>query len=78
MHPGLWHWKDPATRQWIRTFAIISIPANDIVATIHDRMPAILDKVNFPRWFGDEADPSDLLVPYPSDMLAVKAIGKRS
>jgi hypothetical protein len=41
-------------------------------------MPAILDKVNFPRWFGDEADPRDLLVPYPSDAPAVKAIGRRS
>jgi putative SOS response-associated peptidase YedK len=76
---GIWeNWKDPATRQWIRTFAIITVPANDLVATIHDRMPAILDKENFPRWFGDEADPRDLLVPYPSDRLAVKAIGRRS
>jgi putative SOS response-associated peptidase YedK len=76
---AIWeNWKDPATRQWIRTFAIITVPANDLVATIHHRMPAILDKVNFPRWFGDEADPRDLLVPYPSDALAVKAIGRRS
>jgi putative SOS response-associated peptidase YedK len=76
---GIWeNWKDPATRQWIRTFAIITVPADDLVATIHDRMPAILDKENFPRWFGDEADPRDLLVPYPSEALAVKAIGRRS
>jgi hypothetical protein len=34
---------------WIRTFAIITVPTNDIVATVHDRMPAILDKENFSR-----------------------------
>jgi hypothetical protein len=28
---GIWeNWKDPATRQWIRTFAIITVPANDL------------------------------------------------
>jgi putative SOS response-associated peptidase YedK len=48
------------------------------VATIHDRMPAILDKENFPRWFGDETDPKDLLVPYPSEALAVTEVRKRS
>jgi hypothetical protein len=37
------------------------------VATIHDRMPAILDKKHFSRWFSDEGDPRDLLVSYPSD-----------
>jgi putative SOS response-associated peptidase YedK len=45
---GIWeNWNDPVSRQWIRTFAIITVPANDIVATIHDRMPVILDKENF-------------------------------
>jgi putative SOS response-associated peptidase YedK len=75
---GIWeNWNDPASRQWIRTFAIITVPANDIVATIHDRMPAILDKTHFSRWFSDEGDPRDLLVSYPSDALEVRAIGRR-
>jgi putative SOS response-associated peptidase YedK len=65
------------SRQWIRTFAIITVPANDIVAMIHDRMPAILDKENFPRWFGDEADPRDLLIPLPRDALKVSPLRRR-
>jgi putative SOS response-associated peptidase YedK len=68
----------PASRQWVRTFVIITVPANELVATIHDRTPAILERENFPRWFGDDADPRDLLVPYPPDALVVKAIGRRS
>jgi putative SOS response-associated peptidase YedK len=76
---GIWeNWNDPATRQWVRTFAIITVPANDLVAAVHDRMPAILDKANFSRWFADEADPRALLVPYPSDALSITQIGKRS
>jgi putative SOS response-associated peptidase YedK len=68
------NWNDPVSRQWIRTFAIITVPANDILATIHDRMPAILGKENFPRWFGDEADPRDLLAPFAGDQLKVSPL----
>jgi putative SOS response-associated peptidase YedK len=39
---GLWEsWKDPASGEWIRTFAVITTDANELVAEIHDRMPAI-------------------------------------
>ena len=58
----------------IRTFAIITVPANDIVATIHDRMPAIHDKPKFSQWFGDEADPRDLLTLCPGDQLKVSPL----
>jgi putative SOS response-associated peptidase YedK len=56
---------------WERTFAVITVPANELVAPIHDRMVAILLTEQFPRWLSDEADPRDLLVPFPSDQLTV-------
>jgi putative SOS response-associated peptidase YedK len=37
------NWKDPARGEWTRTFAILTTAANDLVARIHDRMPAILE-----------------------------------
>ena len=75
---GIWeNWNDPASRQRVRTNAIITVSANHLVATIHDRTPAILDTEHCARWFGDEADPRDLLVPYPSDVLVSRRIGKR-
>jgi putative SOS response-associated peptidase YedK len=40
---GLWeNWKDPSSGEWIRTFAIITTDANELVAQIHDRMPLII------------------------------------
>jgi putative SOS response-associated peptidase YedK len=69
---GIWeNWRDPATSQWERTFAVITVPANALIAPIHNRMLAILPNDQFPRWLSDEADPHDLLVPFPSDQLAV-------
>lgn len=39
---GIWeNWRDPWNDAWERTFAVITVPANELVATIHDRMPAI-------------------------------------
>ena len=33
------NWKEPASGEWIRTFAVITTDANELVAEIHDRMP---------------------------------------
>jgi putative SOS response-associated peptidase YedK len=69
---GIWeNWRDPLTSTWERTFAVITVPANALIAPIHDRMLAILPNEHFPRWLSEEADPRDLLVPFPTDMLTV-------
>ena len=47
---GLWeNWKDPVSGEWIRTFAVITTDANELVADIHDRMPAILAPGDYTR-----------------------------
>jgi putative SOS response-associated peptidase YedK len=55
----------PTTHERIRTLTIITVPSNDLVSRIHDRMPAILDRRGYDRWLGKEANPHDLLVTYP-------------
>ena len=61
---GLWeNWRNPNTGEWERTFAIITVPSNKLVAQIHDRMPAILGPAGYDRWLGLEPDPHDLLIP---------------
>jgi putative SOS response-associated peptidase YedK len=35
-------------------------------------MLAILQNESFSRWLGEEADPRDLLVPFPSEQLVLK------
>jgi putative SOS response-associated peptidase YedK len=75
---GIWeNWRDPLTSAWERTFAVITVPANALIAPIHDRMWAILRNDRFPRWLSDEGDPRDLLVPFPSDQLAVSPLRSR-
>jgi putative SOS response-associated peptidase YedK len=67
---GIWeNCRNPLTDMWERTFAVITVPANELVAPIHDRMLAILPTEQFPRWLSEEADPRDLLVPFPEDSL---------
>jgi putative SOS response-associated peptidase YedK len=72
---GLWeNWKNPTTGEWERTFVIITVPSNNLVGQIHDRMPAILEPTSYDRWLGIE---SDLLITYPSDPMALWPISTR-
>jgi putative SOS response-associated peptidase YedK len=69
---GIWdNWRNPATYQWERTFAIITVEPNEAIAKIHERMLAILQMGEVPRWLGLEEDPRDLLRPYPGELLDV-------
>jgi putative SOS response-associated peptidase YedK len=55
---GLWeNWKDPISGEWVRTFALITTDANELVADIHDRMPLILAPADYVRWLSDEPEP---------------------
>jgi putative SOS response-associated peptidase YedK len=75
---GLWeNWKSRETGAWVRTYAIITVPANELVATIHDRMPAILHREDYDRWLGIEPDPHDVLRPFPAPLLRMWPISMR-
>jgi putative SOS response-associated peptidase YedK len=75
---GLWeNWKDPASGEWIRTCAVITTDANELVADIHDRMPAILAPADYTRWLSDEPDPRDLMRPFPADLMWIWPISIR-
>jgi hypothetical protein len=75
---GIWeNWCNPLTSTWERTFAVITVPANALIAPIHDRMLAVLPNEQFLRWLSDEADPRDLLVPFPAEHLVVAAPRQR-
>ena len=46
---GLWeNWKNPSTGEWERTFAIITVPSNELVSQIHDRMGRVEDVLGKP------------------------------
>ena len=76
---GIWEgWKHPETGEIIRTFAVITIEANELVAEIHNRMPVIIAPENYDRWLSQiEPDPRDLLAPYPSEPIVMWPISMR-
>jgi len=58
---SLWeNWKDPATGDWVRTFTILTVPSNELIARIHDRMPAILRPADYERWLGSASTPFNM------------------
>lgn len=64
----LWeNWQDPSTQSWVRTFAVLTCPSNDLMATIHERMPVILKAQDYERWLAAEPDVEALMSPYPAD-----------
>jgi putative SOS response-associated peptidase YedK len=72
---GLWeNWKQPASGERIRTFAVITTDANALVAEIHDRMPTPGD---YARWLSDEPDPHDLMRSFPTDLMRMWPISTR-
>jgi putative SOS response-associated peptidase YedK len=75
---GLWeNWKDPTTGEWVRTFAIITTDANELVAEIHNRMPLILAPPDYTRWLSEESDPGDLMRPFPAEPMRMWPISTR-
>ena len=59
------------------TCAIITTAPNELVATIHDRMPVILTEHGERLWMDQDA-PSDeamsVLAPYPADLMEAFAV----
>lgn len=57
------------------SFTIITTSANPLVATLHDRMPAILRREDEEEWLSrDVTDPLEveqLLLPYPADEMRI-------
>jgi putative SOS response-associated peptidase YedK len=75
---GLWeNWSSPNTGEWERTFAVITVPSNELIAQIHNRMPAILKPEGYERWLSLEPDPDDLLITYPSEPMTMWPISTR-
>ena len=48
---GLWDgWRDPATDTVRRTFTIVTSAPNEAMASLHNRMPVILDEDDWDAW----------------------------
>ncbi|MFM8916951.1 MAG: SOS response-associated peptidase [Bacteroidota bacterium] len=64
---GLWdEWRDPISGNIVKSFTVVTVPANELIAPIHDRMPAILHPNSEKNWLN--LDPiDDMLTTYPEN-----------
>ena len=78
---GLYNnWTSPEGEQ-ICTSTIVTTGANDLVSRIHDRMPVILHRADFPQWLNPGVRDRDmlksLLKPLPSEELETYRVSPR-
>jgi putative SOS response-associated peptidase YedK len=78
---GFWDtWKRP-DGGILESFSIITLPPNDFMRPIHDRIPAILRPEEEETWLDCAGSPFDkvepLLVPFPSDEMAAHITSTR-
>jgi putative SOS response-associated peptidase YedK len=78
---GLWEvWQDDAGNE-VRSATIITTRPNELMATMHDRMPVILQERDQRRWL-DRAEHAggdfhDLLVPYPAELMEAYPVSRQ-
>jgi putative SOS response-associated peptidase YedK len=74
---GLWdEWKDRATGETLKSCAMIIAEPNAMVAQVHDRMPVVLEQVQFTPWLENEAG-LEILKPAAEDVLQRCSVSKR-
>jgi putative SOS response-associated peptidase YedK len=74
---GLWEgWKDRVNNETITSCTMLITEPNLFVATIHDRMPVILDSADFAPWLKGDGG-TELLKPAPEDALRMWPVSKR-
>ena len=78
---GLWeHWEKEAG-EIIETCTIITTEANDLMRSIHDRMPVILDPKNYDLWLDPELQEREILQsflqPYQSEAMTVYPVSTK-
>jgi len=76
---GLWEtWKDKATGEAIETYTVITSDPNELMESLHTRMPVILHRQDYDHWLAP-ADPSqlpaDLLRPFPDEEMKAWKVG---
>ena len=75
---GLWEkWQAP-DGSLIESCTVLTTSPNELMATIHDRMPVILKPADFGVWLDSQVDDAavvkSLLVPYPADEMQVEQV----
>jgi putative SOS response-associated peptidase YedK len=78
---GIWDgWKN-AEGQWIKTCSILTTTPNAVTATVHERMPVILDRGSYDLWLDpgmqNVAAISELLKPCDATLMSLYPVSTR-
>ena len=75
---GLWEQWNETSNGPIETSSTITTDPNELLATVHDRMPVILQPADYDRWLDPANQNIDelesLLVSYPSEEMSVEEV----
>jgi putative SOS response-associated peptidase YedK len=81
---GLWDvWRDPAAAETkpLKSFAIVTTPANTLLQPLHDRMPVLVAPDNWAAWLGEteatESELKALLKPYQDSAMAFWPVDRK-
>ncbi len=77
---GLWEEYEDTDGNEIHTFTIITTPSNEIVSSIYERMPVMLNKATEKTWLNGDAAEKELtalLVAYPSKDINLYSVSPR-
>lgn len=77
---GLWETWCGADGSEIDTAAIVTVPCNEKLRVIHERMPAIIAPADFEIWLSSDTDMQDahaLLAPAPDELLDFTPVSTR-
>ncbi len=78
---GLWEsWVDPDSGEILRTFCVITVGPNQLMAPIHDRMPVILAPDQWAAWLSPETESgavAAMVVPAPAEAMAAWKVSRR-
>jgi len=71
---GLWEWRKMENEPVLVTCTVITVPANTLIATVHDRMPAVLEREQYLQWLdnGDSNGLSRMLAPFDPDQMKME------
>lgn len=73
-------WVDKQTGELLRTFSILTCPANETMAQIHNtkkRMPVLLSEEQVSLWLDGSLNPNALVEPAPSEWIVPVPVSKK-
>ena len=73
---GLWERWHPEGAEPVDTFTILTTTPNELMKTIHNRMPVIIPPDHYREWLSG-GEPQELLKPYPGDAMEAVAVSSR-